>query len=182
MATRRTAKAAGVGKAAAGALEQRNAELAVIDSIQQGIARSLDFQAIVDLVGDRLREVLSTGDLGIRWQDPDTRLVHYLYECEHGKRLPASPPRPLKPGGIGERLAQDRLPIVYATQAEMKAAGLTTFEGSDPSKCAAFVPIIGSNRVLGSIRIENHDRENAFGEPEVRLLQTVGASMGVALE
>ena len=34
--------------------EQRNAELAVINSIQQGIAGSLDFQGIVDLVGDKL--------------------------------------------------------------------------------------------------------------------------------
>ena len=37
--------------------EQRAAELAVINSIQQGMAAELDFQAIVDLVGDKLREV-----------------------------------------------------------------------------------------------------------------------------
>ena len=42
-----------------------NAELAVINSIQQGIAGSLDFQGIVDLVGDTLRARFHTGDLGI---------------------------------------------------------------------------------------------------------------------
>ena len=46
-------------------LEQRASELAVINSIQQGMAAELDFQAIVDLVGDKLREVFKTGDLGI---------------------------------------------------------------------------------------------------------------------
>ena len=40
------------------AAEQRNAELAVINSIQQGMAGSLDFQGIIDMVGDKLREVL----------------------------------------------------------------------------------------------------------------------------
>ncbi len=35
--------------------EQRNAELAVINSIQQGMAAELNFQAIVDLVGEKLR-------------------------------------------------------------------------------------------------------------------------------
>ena len=40
--------------------EQRAAEMAVINSIQQGIAGELDFQAIVDLVGDKLREVLKS--------------------------------------------------------------------------------------------------------------------------
>ena len=36
--------------------------------------------------------------------------------------------------------------------------------------------------MLGSIVLENYERENAFGEAEVRLLSTVAASMGVALE
>ena len=50
------------------------------------------------------------------------------------------------------------------------------------AKCGVWVPILGSDRVLGSLQLENHDREFAFGESEVRLLQTVAASMGVALE
>ena len=68
--------------------EQRAAEMAVINSIQQGIAGELDFQAIVDLVGDKLREVLKTGDIGIalaRAARPD--LLHSLYVYEHGERL-----------------------------------------------------------------------------------------------
>ena len=60
-------------------LAQRNAELAVINSIQQGLAAEMDFQAIVDLVGDKLSEVLQTGDLGIRWYDERTNLIHHLY-------------------------------------------------------------------------------------------------------
>ncbi len=40
--------------------QQRVAELAIINSIQQGLAAELDFQAIVDLVGDKLREVFNT--------------------------------------------------------------------------------------------------------------------------
>ena len=39
--------------------KQRNSELAVINSIQQGLAAELDFQAIVDLVGDKLRQELN---------------------------------------------------------------------------------------------------------------------------
>src|SRR5512138_528218 len=38
---------------------QRNAELAVINGVQHGIAGALDFQAIVDQVGDRLRELFA---------------------------------------------------------------------------------------------------------------------------
>ena len=37
-------------------LEQRAGELTIINSIQHGIAGSLDLQGIVELVGDKLRE------------------------------------------------------------------------------------------------------------------------------
>src|SRR5438874_7793963 len=47
--------------------EQRNAELAVINSIQQGMSSKLDFQAIIDLVGDKLRDVFQTPELAITW-------------------------------------------------------------------------------------------------------------------
>ncbi len=66
-------------------LEQRANELAIINSIQQGIAAELDFKAIVDLVGDKLREVFATPDLGIIWYEEPTNLLHYLYVYEHGK-------------------------------------------------------------------------------------------------
>ena len=49
--------------------ERRSSELAVINSIQQGMAAELNFQAIVDLVGDKLRELFNTGDMSIRWRD-----------------------------------------------------------------------------------------------------------------
>src|SRR5204863_344931 len=65
---------------------QRTAELAVINSIQQGISASLDFQAIIDLVSDKLREVFQTGDLAIRWWDETAGTTHWLYAYEHGKR------------------------------------------------------------------------------------------------
>src|SRR5438034_3053744 len=78
--------------------QQRAAELAVINSIQQGMAEKLDFQAVVDLVGDKLREVFNTGDIGIRWYEPATGLNHYLYQYEHGTRQTLSPTPPLQGG------------------------------------------------------------------------------------
>src|SRR4029077_17746242 len=67
--------------------DARAAELALIDSIHRGIAAHLDFQAIVELVGDKLREVFHTGDASIHWLDPKLGLVQRLYTYEHGVRL-----------------------------------------------------------------------------------------------
>ena len=98
--------------------EQRNAELAIINSIQQGLAAELDFQAIVDLVGDKLREVFATPDLGINWYDEKAHLLHYLYAYEHGKRLNIAP-RPPVPGGLFETMTRTRQPQVVNTAASM---------------------------------------------------------------
>ena len=81
--------------------EQRAAELAVINRIQEGMAAELDFQAIVDLVGDKLREVFKTGDIGIRWYDAKTNLLHYLYEYEHGVRLDVAADAPARRRSLG---------------------------------------------------------------------------------
>jgi GAF domain-containing protein/CheY-like chemotaxis protein/tetratricopeptide (TPR) repeat protein len=162
-------------------ITQRANELAIINSIQHGISASLDFQGIVDLVGDKLREVFATGDLGIRWVDEKQGLYHHLYEFEHGKRLTLPPGKLRRDGPVTSRLYR-REAVVINSLAEFKAMGIAPIPGTDPSKSAVNVPIIGSDRVLGSIILENYEREHAFGEAEVRLLRTVAASMGVALE
>jgi GAF domain-containing protein/DNA-binding response OmpR family regulator len=161
--------------------EQRAAELSVINSIQQGMAAELDFQAIVDLVGGKLREVLHTDEIGIRWYDEASNLMHYLYEFEHGKRLDIPPMSPAA-GGAWEQMVVTRKPFVINNAAELVAAGIPQVPGTDQSKSMVTVPIVGSDRVLGSIILEDYEREYAFGESEVRLLETVAASMGVALE
>jgi len=162
--------------------EQRNAELAVINSIQQGIAGSLDFKAIVDLVGDKLREVLATGNLTIYWWNAEAQLTHTLYSYEHGRQLPLGAPRPLRPGGPGEQMLRTRKPVILNTRAEVEAIAGAPVPGTDMALCGAWVPMLAGERVLGAVLVENHQREHAFGEPEMRLLTTVVASMGMALE
>ena len=43
--------------------EQRTAELAVINSVQEGLARELDMQAIYELVGNKIRDVFDARPL-----------------------------------------------------------------------------------------------------------------------
>ncbi|MGE5338649.1 MAG: GAF domain-containing protein, partial [Gemmatimonadota bacterium] len=162
-------------------LNDRVRELEVINAIQRGVAAELNFQAIVDLVGDKLREVLGLRDIGISWYEPNTRRVHALYIYERGRRLSVEPYM-MRVGGPGEQMIATRRPVIYNTLAELTAAGIYPMPGTEPSKSVLFMPIVGSDRVIGDITLENYERENAFGDAEVRLLQTVTASLGVALE
>ncbi len=164
-------------------IEQRANELAIINSIQEGMAAELNFQAIVDLVGDKLREVFKTGDIGIRWYDEKTNLIHYLYEYEHGVRLTIAPGA-ARSGRAMVRDGPRRASRVIAnSRAEHGSLGMHDRPGHRPEPFARFT-CRSSAAIACSARslLENHERENAFGEAEVRLLSTVAASMGVALE
>ena len=162
-------------------LEQRVAELAVISSIQQGMAGELNFQAIVELVGDTLRRVLKSDDIGIQWADPATRRVRQVYVIEHGLRLQL-PDFVITSDQAWQRVQAQREPTVLNTLAEILASGKQAIPGTDQCLSMLAVPILVGDRRLGTIDMENHEREHAFGESEVRLLQTVAGSMGVALE
>jgi GAF domain-containing protein/CheY-like chemotaxis protein len=160
--------------------QQRNAELAVVNSIQQGLASRLDFQTIVDLVGDKLREVFNAPDLGITWYDWNAGTARNLYVYEHGTRLHI-PSGSIRPDGVAARLARTRGPLAWRTREEGEVLS-TVAPGTDSSRSGVFVPIISGDQVIGSIQIENHERENAYGESEIRLLSTIAASLGAALE
>ncbi len=162
--------------------EQRNSELALINEIQQGLVSKLDFQAIVDLVGDKLRQIFKTGDLSIGWYEEKNKLMRDLYAYEHGIRLELLPPHLVRPESAFNTIINTRQSVVIDSAADYTQYGLTVVPGTDQSKSAAIVPLISGDRVLGIIQVENFEREYAYGESELRLLTTVAGSLGTALE
>ena len=163
-------------------LAQHSAELALVNSVQQGMAEHLEFSAIIQLVGDKLREVFVSGDVSIVWWDEHNGMVQAVYRYEHGVPLPLPPARPLRPDEPMRALLSSREVRVANTRAEQTQFGIAPSPGTDWAHSLAAVPIMGSKRVLGLIGLQNHEREYAFGEHEVRLLETVAAGMGLALE
>jgi signal transduction histidine kinase/CheY-like chemotaxis protein/HPt (histidine-containing phosphotransfer) domain-containing protein len=153
--------------------------LRVVNSVQGGIAAGLSFAAIVDLAGDELRVLLDSDDIGIVWFERSTNLLHSMYVYEHGVRLDL-PPEP--PRRAFEILQRTRRPMIFGSLAEMESFGLRVVEGTDAAKSGIRVPIVAGDEVVGTIDLEDHERDYAFGEKDARLLTTVAGSIGVALE
>ena len=142
-------------------IEQRAAELAVINSIQQGMAAELDFQAIVDLVGDKLREVFQTGDIGIRWYD--AKAEPESTSCTSTSTACGSAARPYRRAGDRAKVfapaLETRSRSSRTAAPSRTARGVPDRPGTDQSLSVVMVPIIGGDRVLG------HHRH---GEPRAR--------------
>ena len=161
--------------------EGHRAELAVIASVQQGVVGSLDFQGIVDLVGDRLREIFGSDNLAIAWRDASAELVRMLYVVQHGQRVTMPPVKPDLAGRFMQSLLANR-PVLANSRAEMDALGLRTPAGLEPSLATLTVPIFASDSLLGAITLDSHDPARTFGEIDVHLLQAITPAMGLALE
>lgn len=164
--------------------QQRNAELAILNAIQEGLVMEMDFHSIINLVGDKFREMLGFLDLGIRIYDRVNNILHFPYEYEHGERLTiaSGEPTPFSRHVLdsGKVLIMRRNTPEEA--AKLGITGMITIPGTDASKSMIMVPIMVGAEAKGLILVENYEKEDAFSDSEVRMLTTVANSMSVALE
>ena len=158
---------------------QRNAELALINSVQDAIAGELDPQAIYDAVGDRIQEIFDAQIVDITTLDETTGLMHYPYIIERGERLEAEPSAP---GGFEKHVLETResLRVVEDLAAEAEAARSEVVAGSMP-KSVLFVPLVTGGRATGVISLQ---KSTGARVQRVRPAapETLAGSLSVALE
>ncbi len=170
-------------------LAQRTDELTIINRVQEGLTRHLDFQAIIDLVGDELMRVFPAPKKNaskhmayIALYDPQTNLIRFPYfrngtgECMNFQ--------PLKIGeGLTSIVIQSRQPLVIRSWDEGIAKGAVVLDGesSEDTQSWLGVPILTGEMVTGAIGMTD-PRRGFFTQADARLLSTIAASLGTALE
>ncbi|MGA9160405.1 MAG: GAF domain-containing protein [Actinomycetota bacterium] len=160
---------------------QRNAELALINDVQRGLAENLEMQAMYDLVGERIGEIFDAQTVDIGVVDGDAGSIWFPYSIERGERLID---HPVDIMGFRKIALETHKPVVINEDMERRCieAGNPLAIAGEPSKSSLFVPLLVGNRGTGVISLHNLDREHAFGEADVRLLTTIAGSLNVALE
>jgi GAF domain-containing protein len=160
---------------------QRNAELALINSVQEALAGELDLQAIYEAVGDRIRDVFDAQVVDIAMLDEASGLLHFPYSIERGVRFPDEP---IELIGFRRHVMDTREPLMVAENTPELAEryGNPFVLAGEPVKSAVFVPLVVGGRATGVVSLQNLDREHAFTESDQQLLETLAASLSVALE
>ncbi|HEY8989124.1 MAG TPA: GAF domain-containing protein, partial [Candidatus Limnocylindrales bacterium] len=162
--------------------DERAAELAIINSVQQGLAAKLDMQSMYDLVGDKIQEIFDAQVVDIGILNADRDLVQYRYTIERGQRFPDE----WQPAGGGIRglVLRQREPVLVnrAMRAWMADRGLEMVITGEEPKAGLWVPLVIGDEARGTISLQNLDHEDAFSDADVRLLTTLATSLSVALE
>src|SRR5215211_7722401 len=161
--------------------EQRNAELAIISSVQQGLASKLEFQSIIDLVGDQVHAITNAKSISIALYDKTSGMMSWPYWLTLGKRIEISD-RPMEKD-ITRRVMSANKPLNLGTEEEILAHdAIPPQTGWTVGKSFIGVPFSVGNAMLGALSLHDFEGEHAFNESDERLLQTLANSMSVALE
>ena len=161
---------------------QRNAELALINDIQRGLAQNLEMQAMYDLVGDRLVEIFDAQVVDIGILDEVGGVIRFPYAIERGQRFPDEP---LEVIGFRRHVLTTREPLVVGDAedpAVLAMHGQPDAIQGEPARSLVLVPLVVGDRATGVISLQNLDRANAFSDADVRLLTTLAGSLSVSLE
>ncbi len=161
---------------------ERNAELGVINSLQQLLVSNLEPQSIIDLIGDKVAEIFDAQVTLISLYYPATGEMRHRYIKERGERMYAERPAPVD--GFRKQVIESQTPLLinegYISLAD--ELGEAPASAGEAPKSLLFAPMIVNSQVTGILSLQNLDHENAFTQSDINLLSTISASLSAALD
>lgn len=163
--------------------EQRASELALINSVQEGLSSKLDMQGIYDLVGDKLRDTFNAQIVMISQYDPQKNMIFHHYAIERGQHLHIADWQPVD--SSRGTIIRTRKPFMINQDEIVRvvnAGKMRVVPGTELPKTWMGVPMVVGNSVVGIVSLQNLDKENAFTKSDIELLLTLTTSMSLSLE
>ena len=156
---------------------QRNAELAIINHVVQELTGELDFQKIIDLASETISELLKAHTLYIALYDKQTHKINFPY-YKAGDRQRKQPSM-TRGEGLISKILQSAQPLLYETMQQQIDSGVVI----DTGECETFmgVPIMAGKEAIGVLSVQ-HTQPSRYTQDDVRLVSTIAANLGIAIE
>ena len=156
-------------------IEQRAAELATIDNISRALASELDLDALIQIVGEQVRQVFGAQIAYLALLDRATGTIHFRYG--YGDSFA---PLPLGTG-MTSRILQTGEPLLINEDIGGRSAQLNITRSGAEAKSYLGVPIPVGSDVIGVLSVQSTEEEGRFSDADLRLLTTIAANVGVAI-
>ncbi|MBM3797106.1 MAG: GAF domain-containing protein, partial [Acidobacteria bacterium] len=160
---------------ACGVINQRAAEMATMNRISQALSSQLDTTALVQLVGEQVRDVFRAPIAYVSLLDRATMMLHFPYSFGQD-----SPSRPFS-GGITSRIIRTGEPLLINQDMDGTRERLGIEQMGKSAASYLGVPIVSGGETVGVISVQSTEAENRFTENDQRLLSTIASAVGVAL-
>ena len=158
--------------------DARAAELETVNRIGNALASQLELDSLIELVGEQMRSVFRADIVYVALLDEATRMIEFPYYSEAGRR---ETQQPLQLGeGLTSHILQSREPLVLNSDEQFEQIG--THGIGTEAKSWLGVPILAGDEAIGVISVQSSTEAGRFGDDDARLLATLAASVGVAIQ
>jgi PAS domain S-box-containing protein len=166
-------------------IQQRLQELAAIQAVSQAAASELESDTLFDLIAHELFQLFDIQDVYFAIHDQQTNLIQFPY-YRHAEQLLDSDPIPFGQG-LSSHVILSRKPLLINHDYERRSTELgvvrfSAIPGSISQVSWLGVPIQAGDQTIGMVCVINLERENAFTDDDVRLLTTIAANVGIAIQ
>src|SRR6185436_9070056 len=164
-------------------LNQRVDELAILNSVGEAMAKTLDVKTVTKIVGDKVQSIFAAEIVSIRLYDPATNLIQRAYDYERGYEDLTDTSFPMGVG-LTSKIIVSGKPMLLGTYEEQMSAGAFTTPSQhsvEDAQTYMGVPIFAGNQAIGVVSVQNY-KQYAYNENHVHLLETLSANMGVAIQ
>ncbi|TMH00921.1 MAG: GAF domain-containing protein, partial [Betaproteobacteria bacterium] len=156
--------------------QQRAAELATVNTVSQQLAGKLDLAALLELVGEQIRTVFKADVAYVALLDRASGIINFPYQ--YGDKLV-----PLKYGeGLTSRIIQSGKPLIINREKDRLSLDLGPKVFGRQALSYLGVPILVGGSCQGAISVQSTQTEGVYDADDERLLSTIAANVGVALQ
>src|SRR5579862_7454618 len=159
--------------------QRRTKEYELLTQIGQAVSSRLDQDEILRTVQKELGQIFDTNDFYIAFQEGDE--ICFELEVEKGEILPKRT-RKLA-NGLSEFIVRSGQPLLIRSELEKARERLgVTYLPPRPAKCFCGAPILLGGRPAGIMAAMNTEREYAFEQRDLEVMQTAAGQVSVAVE
>ena len=117
--------------------DERAAELALINSVQEGLSANLDMQSMYDLVGNKIQEIFDAQVVTIGIYDLENDLVRFPFTLERGGAFPIRPSRSSGTAGRYSRRARSSSSTTWTNGSGSGARSSRSSRARNRSRCSS---------------------------------------------
>lgn len=163
--------------------KHRNAEMDLINSVQEGLSSRMQISEIYNLVGDKLRDTFNAQIVMISQYDPHGKRIFHHYAVEKGVHLHLTEWFPVD-SSRARIVATGKPYIINSSEIDklIESGAMFVVPGTLLPKTWLGVPLIIGNEVRGIVSLQNLDFENVYTRSDINLLTSLTNSMAKSLE
>ena len=158
--------------------QRRSREYQMLTQIGQAVSSRLDAEGVLQSIYQGLSQLFDVENFYVAFREGDE--VRFALEVEEGQVV-AKRSRKWA-NGISEHIITSGKSLLIRENIDVVRAALGVVPTGRPSRSYCGVPIFRNNEAVGVMAVLNYEREHAFGDRDLQVLQTAAGQLAVTIE